>query len=428
MKVKKLKLIFTLTASILFYVLIWLLFHPAELIRIKPKKVFVQDTGLVSGEEQKLGSGKSGNSTVLGFIRDPNGTPVEGIQISCFYFRDNNGQEFEFEGPQHSKTDKDGRYTLTVVPNLKYKIETKGDIATPAVSKNFMPEPNKVYHVEDLAIQPATSSLTGIVLDKEGNPVKDFPFLAYSKNFWPFPSITPDINTYPHTGANGEFYVPHALPEELSLIVITSDNTAQIWKHLKPGSTDLKLSLNFEKFIELPPGWKQFLDLYSLSINNNYVENNVLSFNLPDLNGNLVSLADDRFKNKPILVVIWGTWCGGCIGEIPLLIDLKNKYANRNLEIIGIAFGDANLPQQVEKLKSFVMAKNINYTILYGGSPKHENVESVILGLKEFNGFPTTIFIGRDGKVKYIESCNRTETPERSAWQIRKMAEIIEKL
>ncbi|MEJ0032996.1 MAG: hypothetical protein WDO15_22745 [Bacteroidota bacterium] len=34
-----------------------------------------------------------------------------------------------------------------------------------------------------------------------------------------------------------------------------------------------------------------------------------LEFSFPDLNGNKVSLSDERFKNKVVILQIFGTWC-----------------------------------------------------------------------------------------------------------------------
>jgi hypothetical protein len=44
------------------------------------------------------------------------------------------------------------------------------------------------------------------------------------------------------------------------------------------------------------------------------------SFALPDLDGKTVSLAD--FKDKVLIVDIWGTWCPPCRMEVPHFIEL----------------------------------------------------------------------------------------------------------
>jgi thiol-disulfide isomerase/thioredoxin/protocatechuate 3,4-dioxygenase beta subunit len=378
--------------------------------------------------DEKTGTTESETTMtqVQGCVRDPNGVAVEGVRIECFSFRVLNGEEWAWGSSNRHTTDKYGKYAFHVRSSMKYEVYAGGVISTSAASKKFMAEPNEIYQVEDLVVRPATGFLSGVVLDEEGNPVKGLPFEFYSKSFVHF---SLENSRTGHTGSNGEFKTINVLPDEpLCLCVLTSNNTAQIWKNLKPSSTGLKLTLNPQKEIKLPPDWRIMGDLRHLSLSNTYVEDSGLNFNLKDLDGNSVSLMGVQYNDKVVLVNIWGTWCGGCLLEVPHLIEMKKKYADRKLEIIGIAFERGDPVQQVDTVKDFVNRKKINYTILLGGSAKHKNVESVMVGLKEFVGFPTTIFIGRDGKVKHLQVGFVCETPDRLAWQVRKMEKKIVEL
>ena len=132
------------------------------------------------------------------------------------------------------------------------------------------------------------------------------------------------------------------------------------------------------------------------------VKDNQLSFSLPDLAGDVVSLSDDRFKGKVVVVDIWGTWCPPCRVEIPHLVRFHEKYSDQGLEIVGIAFEKAPPDKRVRELKRFVKDNDIEYTVLLGGSTGG-NVEKEMPALENFHGYPTTIFIGRDGKVKKVD-------------------------
>ena len=48
------------------------------------------------------------------------------------------------------------------------------------------------------------------------------------------------------------------------------------------------------------------------------------AFELKDLNGNKVSLAN--YRGKAVLINFWATWCGPCRVETPWIIELRNKY------------------------------------------------------------------------------------------------------
>jgi len=57
-------------------------------------------------------------------------------------------------------------------------------------------------------------------------------------------------------------------------------------------------------------------------------------FRLQDLKGKIVRFSD--FKGKVVLLNFWTTWCPGCLMEIPDLIELQRKNADR-LIILGIS-------------------------------------------------------------------------------------------
>jgi thiol-disulfide isomerase/thioredoxin len=116
------------------------------------------------------------------------------------------------------------------------------------------------------------------------------------------------------------------------------------------------------------------------------------TFELPDLNGHPVKLAD--FKGKVTIVDVWGTWCPPCREEIPTFIAMSDKYKEKGLAIVGINYEQADKSKWKDIISSFVKENKINYPCVIGDEKTQEMIP-------EFQGFPTTLFVDRGGKVRF---------------------------
>lgn len=133
------------------------------------------------------------------------------------------------------------------------------------------------------------------------------------------------------------------------------------------------------------------------------VEGDVLEFTVVDLEGNLVTHEDERFKDKVVLVDIWGTWCPPCRESIPKLVELQEEYEDDGLVVVGVAFEQSEVAEERRTaLRGFVESENINYLVLDGGTPSA--VEGIFPTLQDFRGFPTIVIIGRDGQVTHANT------------------------
>jgi thiol-disulfide isomerase/thioredoxin len=121
-------------------------------------------------------------------------------------------------------------------------------------------------------------------------------------------------------------------------------------------------------------------------------------FNFPDLEGKMVSNTDPRFQGKVVIVAIGGSWCPNCHDETPFLVDLYKKYKKQGLEIVELSFEEEAQIKNPVRVKAFNKRYGVEYTVLIPGEPKELN-DKVPQGLN-LNSFPTTFFLGRDGKVR----------------------------
>ena len=121
-------------------------------------------------------------------------------------------------------------------------------------------------------------------------------------------------------------------------------------------------------------------------------------FSFPDLEGKIVSNTDARFAGKVVIVAIGGSWCPNCHDETPFLVELYKKYRKQGLEIVELSFEEEAQIKNPVRVKAFNKRYGVDYTVLIPGEPKELN-DKVPQGVN-LNSFPTTFFLGRDGRVR----------------------------
>jgi peroxiredoxin len=129
----------------------------------------------------------------------------------------------------------------------------------------------------------------------------------------------------------------------------------------------------------------------------------VFNFSFPDVDGNVVSNKDSRFTGKVVVAVVTGTWCPNCHDEAQFLVELDRKYRSRGLQVVALDFEE---PEQQEdglkRARAFIKKYGVEYPYLIAGAPI-EMWEKVPQA-ENLNSWPTTFFIGRDGRVKRIHA------------------------
>jgi peroxiredoxin len=128
-----------------------------------------------------------------------------------------------------------------------------------------------------------------------------------------------------------------------------------------------------------------------------------LDFTFPDLNGKPVSLSDDKYKGKVVIVEIIGTWCPNCTDQTRFLAPWYRDNKQRGVEVIAIGFEQKDdleyAKRTLGKLKSFF---NIEYDVVFGGIADKKVATEKLKALNYMAAFPTTIVIDRKGDVREI--------------------------
>lgn len=130
-----------------------------------------------------------------------------------------------------------------------------------------------------------------------------------------------------------------------------------------------------------------------------------VSFTFPDVNGNNISLSDDKYKDKVVILQIFGTWCPNCMDETKFLAPWYKRNRARGVEIIGLAFErkpDFNYAST--RVKKMIDKLDVDYDFVIAGTNNKESTAEALPMLTNVSAYPTTIFIGKDGKVKRIHT------------------------
>ncbi len=127
-----------------------------------------------------------------------------------------------------------------------------------------------------------------------------------------------------------------------------------------------------------------------------------LTFSFPDLNGRTVSLNDARFRGKVVVVAISGSWCPNCHDEAPFLEEIYRQYRAQGLEVVALSFEEGDQLKSLARLRAFIKRYEIDYTVLVPGEPGQ--LGEKLPQFENLNSWPTTLFLGRDGKVRGVHA------------------------
>lgn len=128
-------------------------------------------------------------------------------------------------------------------------------------------------------------------------------------------------------------------------------------------------------------------------------------FTFPDLDGKAVSLSDEKYKGKVVVIEIMGTWCPNCIDQVTFLAPWFKENKSKGVEVIGLAFeAKDDLAFAKNTLTKLKNRYDIQYDLLFAGKVGGNVVAEKLPAIDKFLAYPTTIIVGRDGKVKEIHT------------------------
>lgn len=98
------------------------------------------------------------------------------------------------------------------------------------------------------------------------------------------------------------------------------------------------------------------------------------------------------YKGKVVYLDFWASWCAPCRQSFPWMNDLADNYGGRGLVVIAV-----NVDHERDLATDFLRQNPADFKVVYdsdGALAEHYDVEAM----------PTSILIGRDGKIRYVHA------------------------
>lgn len=127
------------------------------------------------------------------------------------------------------------------------------------------------------------------------------------------------------------------------------------------------------------------------------------NFSFPDATGRQISLADARFRGKVVVITLGGAWCPNCHDEAGFIGPYAARRQKEGLEVIGLHFEyGTDAARAFRQISSFGKRYGLAYPLLLAGEPTPESTKAALGALGPVKVYPSTIFIGRDGRVREV--------------------------
>ena len=147
----------------------------------------------------------------------------------------------------------------------------------------------------------------------------------------------------------------------------------------------MKEEYAFAHHPEMEKVWKYYWAMQKRLPGQDYHE-----LELPDTTGTVHRLSEYVGHGNYVLLDFWASWCGPCMGSMPMMKEIHNSYASKGLKIIGISF-DSERDKWLSAIQRLELPW-LHLSDLRGW----ESIASETYGVR---AIPETVLIDPNGKI-----------------------------
>lgn len=98
-----------------------------------------------------------------------------------------------------------------------------------------------------------------------------------------------------------------------------------------------------------------------------------------------------QYRGRVVVMDFWATWCAPCVAVAsPMMEDLRIRYRDRDVVVIGVHFDDTGEPAE------YMREKGYGFTVIPDGGSIAEKYGVITI--------PTVVIVSKEGKVLHRQS------------------------
>lgn len=109
-----------------------------------------------------------------------------------------------------------------------------------------------------------------------------------------------------------------------------------------------------------------------------------IAFQATDIDGELHQ-SDEWIGRRPVIINVWGTWCGPCRREVPDMVKVYEEFQDQGVEILGLAVRDTP-----DRVRDYAKSNQMSWVLLMAD-------QNTLKTMGRITGVPTTIFLDKNG-------------------------------